>query len=290
MASDASNVVEMVNLIAIEEYFDADYKNELCDKLFEQFKSGECCDTSLVAGVDQLRLGFIDELQFIQKLHRPFHLDFVRFFSVYRISVHRAVLSAASLTFNTLLNGSVREAKRPCKDVITISGVTGDTLQALVRFCYTGKLGIKADNADEVLAVATRLKVVRVEKLCERHYLKALSLKNCLGLWLLAEQHNFDQLKKAAYATVMDSFQRLVSEPEFLHLKKERLQKVLEDANLSVYSEDDAFDALVAWIRFDEDNRKAHFGELIKLHRLKEMKRSVIKTNIYTCIYFNQSL
>lgn len=55
MASEATNDIENSGSNSNEEFCDAKYKNELCDKIFELFKSGDCVDLTLVAAVDQKR-------------------------------------------------------------------------------------------------------------------------------------------------------------------------------------------------------------------------------------------
>lgn len=168
--------------------------------------------------------------------------------------------------------GQMRETDQ--EDVI-IEEVTGDSLQALIRFCFIGKIDITSDNVDDLLDVASRLEMTQVEELCEQKYREMLSMKNCLGLWLLADQYKFYKLKEISRAMAMESFVQLQHEEEFRNLKKEGLQMLLADEDLFVFSEEDVFEALVGWIRVDEDERKAFFAELVKLVRLNQMAAEV---------------
>lgn len=55
MAQVFSDDAEMVELAASEEYSDAEHQNELWNRIFEFFESGECCEVTLEAGVDKKR-------------------------------------------------------------------------------------------------------------------------------------------------------------------------------------------------------------------------------------------
>lgn len=157
------------------------------------------------------------------------------------------------------------------QNVVTISEVGGDTLQALIRFCHIGKIDIRPNNVDEMLAAASRMELVQVEEFCEQHYRMVLEVENCLSIWLLAEQYNFNELARTANDLALEMFYELVNEEEFLDLKEEALGRLLSDDNLYVYSELDVLDALILWIRHDENNRKSLFVDLMNLVRLDQL-------------------
>lgn len=168
--------------------------------------------------------------------------------------------------------GDMREAH---EDVITLANVDGTTLQALIRFFYLGKIDI-SDHVEELLTAVSGMELVRVENLCEQHCLKRLSRDNCLRLWLLADRYSLAELMEKALVMVMDSFPLLVAANEdFLQLEMKSLQLLLGDDNLTVLCEEDVLDALVRWVRLDEDNRKAHFTQLMSVVRVDEMKPEV---------------
>lgn len=283
MTSELSNCGETLDSDPSGEYCVVHHRNELCDKMFELYKSGDYVDVTLVAGVDKTRLvrcGLatkVDTLNIIETI-------------LFSIEAHRIVLSAASPCFHTLLTGSMEVGKRRREQSdITIEHVNGETLRALIGFCYIGEIRITADNADELMAVASRLKIVGVVKMCEQYYMEALSRENCLGLWVLATQYDYDELKRDAYAIVMESFPRLMCADEFLNLDKDAVQKLLADDNLNVYSELDVFDALIGWVRADEDKRKAYFAELLTFIRFEQMNREVKLEGLASNSCFNGS-
>lgn len=272
-----SSTVESIAPDPNEEYFDACHKDRLCHNLFKLLKRGECVDVTLVAGADQKRSVFMSKTRLPKRPKMLLKHGIFRIVFGFRVPVHGLVLSAVSPYFKALLNGQMQEA---AADVVTIDGVTGDALGAIVEFCYIGRIGITAHNVNDLVAAASRLELGRVEKLCEKYYRETLSRQNCLGLWLLAEQYGLRELKKEAYATVVESFAQLTNGEEYLNLRKEGMQKLLADDELCVYCEEDAFEALTAWIRFDEDERAIHFAELVKLIRFNGLNAAVSLTSV----------
>lgn len=162
------------------------------------------------------------------------------------------------------------------QDVVTIQGVNGDILQALISFCYTGKININKRNVDELLAAATSMEFMQIEKLCEKFYLRSLWHKTALGLWLLAEQYNLVELKAAAEAIIMKHFQILAHGKEFRELKVDTLKWLLQNDRIYVYSEEEVFNAVVRWIEFDEEQRNSCFVELVSLVRVQFINKMVI--------------
>lgn len=173
-----------------------------------------------------------------------------------------------------MLMGDMREAQ---EDVVTLAHIDGSTLQALIRFCYLGKIEI-SNNVEELLAAASSMELVQLEWLCERHCLKLLSRDNCLRFWMLADRFSLNLLKTNAYKAALDYFTLIVAGMQFVQLTNVLLQQLLTDNNLSVASEVDVFGAVVRWVRHDEHNRKQHFTELVSsVVRVKEMKVEVSK-------------
>lgn len=161
------------------------------------------------------------------------------------------------------------------KEEITIQGVSGDSLRALLTFCYTGEILLNEDNVDDIVGAASLMAMTSVERLCEKYYLQRLSRTNCLGLWQLAEQYVYDELKTSALAIALEEFVLVVDEEEFVLLKPETLERLLKSDSLYVHSEESVFNALVRWINHDKE-RQTFFEELMKLVRMNRMKPSVI--------------
>lgn len=255
-----------------DEYIVPEYASKKCVKLFSATQAGgEWKDITLVAGNDQQRC--VPNLK--NYIADTFRIVFVHIFAIIlsRVFAHRLILTADSPYFEALLLGGMREAD---EDIVTMANVDGVTLQALIRFCYLGRIDIDIDDVEVLLAAASGMNLVQVEMLCERHCLKKLRRDNCLRLWWMADRYSLTTLKKKAYIMVLDSFSLLANGDEFKQMERDSLLRFLADDNLSVYCEEDVIKALVGWIRFDEDNRRMHFAELMNsVVRFKEMNMEV---------------
>lgn len=206
------------------------------------------------------------------------------FLTLFRICAHREIVSAASPYFKALLMGRMREARRRN---VTLTNVDGDTLRALIRYCYLGKIDI-AGNVEVLLTAASSMELVQVEKHCERHCLKRLSRENCLHLWLLADRFNLGELKKKAFVVALDSFPLIVGGNDFLLLERGPLKQLLLDDHLSVACEEDVLEAVVRWVNFDEGSHKSHFAELLtSVVRVEHLKPEVHSTIVFLFLFLS---
>lgn len=71
-----------------------------------------------------------------------------------RIDAHRNVLAASSRYFDAMFSSKMAET---FQTEVTIKGVEGKVLEALIDYCYTGQLCVEQDNAFEVLPAASLL-------------------------------------------------------------------------------------------------------------------------------------
>ena len=68
-----------------------------------------------------------------------------------RLSAHRALLAAISPYFKTLFTGNFKEAT---ENVVTLHGLTFESLSSIIDCFYTAKIEINSENLEEILAAA----------------------------------------------------------------------------------------------------------------------------------------
>lgn len=71
------------------------------------------------------------------------------------------------------------------------------------------------------------------------------------------------------------NFKRLINCDELLLLESSQLNAILKSDNLNIDTEEDVFDALMKWIRFDINSRKDSFIMHIENIRLQHVNKSV---------------
>lgn len=160
-------------------------------------------------------------------------------------------------------------------------GIAGETLEALIEFCYTEKIRIDGNNVVEILEAASMLQFELVHQMCAQHLQENLKISNCLSVWLIAQHYDLEDLVEQALELAMWSFRKVVKEDEFFQMNSEPLVTFLSQGNINTRSEEDIFEAMIAWIQFDEpaQDRKCSFSALIKTVRLCYLKTSVSSTS-----------
>lgn len=162
----------------------------------------------------------------------------------------------ASPYFKNLL---ASKKKKP--EQLEFSSMSANAFRALIRFCYTGKLAIDSDNVDELMKAANTLQLAKAIELCKKFCCDATTEENCLQILANTRSAEF---KTRALHMSLDYFPKLVGTEAFLGLDAATLESLLSSADVSVYSELDLFNALVGWIRYDENVRKCHFDQLVR--------------------------
>lgn len=171
-----------------------------------------------------------------------------------------------------MLTSQVKEATQ---DVIKIEEIDGRTLQILIEFCYTGKILINNGNIAAILAGASKIELIQVEKLCAKYLTNELCVENCLSTWFLAEQYSLISVKMIALKMMQFEFVFVINADEFLHLHTDELKIVLANNAICVYSEETIFTALISWIEFDEQSRSPLFPYLVNLIRIEYIQMKV---------------
>lgn len=187
-----------------------------------------------------------------------------------RIRAHRIILYHANLFMAELLD------KHAARDAtIIVENCAGDTLRAVVRFCYLGTIGIPYENVFDLLSLVDKMKFYEMKQLCENRLLAKLSPKNCLFLHDLGKVYDMEHLSTEAFNLALSAFQLVVRGQGFLELSSRDLETLLAHDKLAVFDEEEAFEALAKWIQHADADRRIHFDELIKIIRLQYLDANV---------------
>lgn len=164
-----------------------------------------------------------------------------------------------------MFTSSLKEAS---EKEITLGDVTGDVLQSLIQFCYTGSLELSGNTAEQLLSTACRLQLLDAVSLCCTFLKRQLDPSNCLGIALFADHLNCDSLMTVAMEYTHKHFEQVCGNQEFLQLNADILARLLVSDGLAVPSEEVVFNAVVAWMEHDSEARSKRMPELLPLIRL----------------------
>ncbi|KAK6026487.1 BTB And Kelch, partial [Ostertagia ostertagi] len=235
----------------------------LLSRLAQLRENSRLCDVTLVAEVASLNA-------------KDRSIDMKEIFQGTRISAHRVVLAASTSYFEAMFTNDMAESR--LKE-IEIKDVKASALEALVDFCYSGKIKINSTNVWTVLATACLLQLNEVQvgianartslpssnsqqygmlmtqiflqEQCGEFLKKEINNSNCLRIRAFADAHACKELLSFANKYILHNFKDVIGTDEFYRLPGNQLVELISSEELQVPSEDQVFKAVVEWVRFD---------------------------------------
>ena len=178
---------------------------------------------------------------------------------------HRNILSASSDYFFAMFNGNMKE--RHARE-ITISGVDKDSMEQIMHFIYTGEITLDWNNVEPILQSANLMLVQSVKDACSRFLESRLTVKNCIGIQGLAETYACTKLWEIANTFIFQNFPHVAESEEFLNLNEKQVEVLFQSDDISVENEERVYEALLGWIKYDLENRRELFPNLMEYIRL----------------------
>ena len=99
---------------------------------------------------------------------------------------------------------------------------------------------------------------------------------NALGILSFADTHNCSELVQKAEKYVLRHFIDVSATEEFFMLCLDRVKYLISNDDLIVNDESDVYNAVIAWIKHDRDNRHGFAAELLALIRLPLLSRDFL--------------
>ncbi|XP_047628725.1 kelch-like protein 18 isoform X4 [Phacochoerus africanus] len=141
-------------------------------------------------------------------------------------------------------------------------------LEALINFAYNGHLAIDQQNVQSLLMGASFLQLQSIKDACCTFLRERLHPKNCLGVRQFAETMMCAVLYDAANSFIHQHFVEVSMSEEFLALPLEDVLELVSRDELNVKSEEQVFEAALAWVRYDREQRGPYLPELLSNIRL----------------------
>lgn len=187
---------------------------------------------------------------------------------------NRIVLSAASEYFSTLFTVNMLEKTQK---KITMNEVDGETLQALINYCYSGQIKITAENVLKILSVASMFIFDKIKNECQKHLTEQLAVNpgSCLDVLQIAEKYSFDDLYAKSFEMIGKHFRNVVQKAAFSELPYPLFERILQSDKRIFAKEEEIFEAAMKWVNYDVDNRKEFTPEILKSIRLVHIDMEV---------------
>lgn len=166
--------------------------------------------------------------------------------------VHKVVLSSASPYFKAMFTGGLKECEMAR---VKLQGVCPTSMSRIIQFMYTGRIRVTEVTVCQLLPAATMFQVPNVIEACCAFLERQLDPTNAIGIANFAEQHGCTVLKQKANQFIERHFTQICQEEEFLQLSAIQLVILIRKDELNVQEEREVYNAVLKWVKYDEDNR-----------------------------------
>ena len=211
-----------------------DFKDELLDKLNELRETNVLCDTTI----------------------RAEGQDF---------AAHKCVLSAASAYFRALFTSQMKETKN---NMVELQEAKSTTISDVLQFIYTGKVSIDSSNAQDLAKIADYLIIPILKTRASLFLQGSINASNCLVLESFACQYHCESLQQATVTYKCENFVAVTKSEDFRTCDVEKIKELICMDEINVSKEDEVYQAVIAWIKYDLPSRECFLPELLKCVRL----------------------
>ena len=189
------------------------------------------------------------------------------------IPANRLVLACQSKYFEEML-------RLTNESVIEIEAVDGATMKALIDFIYTGSITIDDQNVESLQSGAEYFKINEVKQFCDEFVLEKSKLQDSLALIKAASLNKKVEMKDDIREYVSTHLEELTQTDEFKSLSKVEMIFFVSNLELSRARKTLIYQAVITWIRHNEETRKTEFSELFRMINLNEIDKDFIKNTI----------
>ncbi|XP_076462574.1 actin-binding protein IPP-like isoform X2 [Babylonia areolata] len=174
---------------------------------------------------------------------------------------HRLVLAAASPYFRAMFRCGMTEGK---EEHVTLHDLSPSVFEQLIHFMYSGSIQVNGENCQELLAAADMLQLLPVLTLCQQFLIQQLAADNCVGIYVLGELHQLQEVQDASERYLEQHFLQVVGEEEFRSLEWRQLVHFLHSELLQVDCEGQVLRAALRWLQHDMHARLPQVGDVLK--------------------------
>ncbi|XP_061184146.1 kelch-like protein 20 [Saccostrea echinata] len=194
--------------------------------------------------------------------------DVVLIVGTKKIFAHRVILSACSPYFHAMFTGELAESRQT---EVTIRDIDETAMELLIDFCYTSNITVEEGNVQTLLPAACLLQLAEIQDVCCEFLKRQLDPSNCLGIRAFADTHACRDLLRIADKFTQHNFQEVMESEEFMLLPVNQLVDIISSDELNVRSEEQVYNAVVNWVKFNIGERRTHLPIVVQHVRLPLM-------------------
>ena len=181
---------------------------------------------------------------------------------------HKYVLGTSSAVFRTMFFGVLAETK----SVLHLIDTNEEGLEEFLRFLYTGRCYLTADNVLSVMYLSKKYIVHLLTERCVDLLAKGMDAENVLAILEWADHFDHEYLKDKSWAFLDLFIDQIVTLESFKYISHYRLASILKRDSLGI-SEVQLFQVVLKWVDFQCSQKG--------LDLTRENRRSIIGDAMY---------
>ncbi|XP_072050555.1 kelch-like protein 25 isoform X1 [Amphiura filiformis] len=188
-----------------------------------------------------------------------------------RFPAHKAVLSCASDYFEGMFSSGFQES---AMREVTVPG-TEDCFTQLLEFAYTGYFTLSVQTAAGILRMANYMMLTDAMKLCAEYLCDVkenLSIDDCFEVWSISCNHDsLSDVAKLYQEHLVQNFPECGRSEVFLeNASADILMEMMDndDIETDTCTEEQILQVVIAWLKYDWEQRKVSVVHLLKKARL----------------------
>ena len=165
------------------------------------------------------------------------------------LKAHRLVVAAASAPLRKLIINHSESAKSGESVEFLLNDIPSWALKSVLEFAYTSRVRVAGDRVMQLCAVANRLKVDPLYRLCTDWLIDRLEVANCARWLKEADMLSLDEVRGACLEFAPMNYEPVARTPEFLELPIHLVNNVIRNDRLRAPSgEEYVFESVTKWL------------------------------------------
>ena len=190
---------------------------------------------------------------------------------------HRIVLAASSPFFRALFTS---EMKENLSGNFRLDGVSDSVMGDLLNYIYTGEIEITHENVRDLVVAGDFLIIPSLKEIGQAFLQGTLCPENYFSIRQFAEKYNCEELKDASTECICQHFVEASKTEGFGTLDHRTVAEVISNDSTVVVREEEIFEAVLRWVKYNYEARKRHFEELFKGIRVTSMSKYYLANHV----------
>lgn len=163
---------------------------------------------------------------------------------------------------------------------IKLDCVDGAILEAFLDFFSTGSIDIHGNNVQEIFSAAYRLRFTKILERCDDFFAANVDERSVWFCMCIGGQYKLLKTIKATHEFAVRNFRHITWCDEFVRLEANQLVQLLNDDDLCVIDELEAFEAVKRWLLHSYATRLAYVRDLLSSLRLTHLNVTILSTEV----------